>query len=99
MLLIIILIRHLGYFCNRLGNSSVAFTGYLICGTSFILLRLSDKDDLSNKVVLVAVLITVGIAMCMIMTPVLTEVFSTVEAMEESNPGRFGQHGAFAQAV
>jgi hypothetical protein len=34
-----------------------------------------------------------------VMTPVLTEVFVSVEDLEEQKPGRFGPFGAFAQAV
>jgi hypothetical protein len=70
-----------------------------VCGTAAILLRLSDHNDTKSKVVLIVLLVMIGIAMCMIMTPVLTEVFAAVEELEEESPGRFGQYGAFAQAV
>jgi hypothetical protein len=70
-----------------------------VCGTAAILLRLSDQNDTMNKAVLIIVLIFIGFAMCMIMTPVLTEVFAAVEELDQASPGRFGQYGAFAQAV
>ncbi|EPE28639.1 MFS general substrate transporter [Glarea lozoyensis ATCC 20868] len=88
----------IGYFCGRFGNAIIALSGYLVCGTAAILLRLSDHNDTESKIVLIILLVMIGIAMCMIMTPVLTEVFAAVEELEEESPGRFGQYGAFAQA-
>jgi hypothetical protein len=70
-----------------------------MCGTAAILLRLPDQNDSMSKAVLITVLIVIGFAMCMIMTPVLTEVFAAVEDLDQASPGRFGQYGAFAQAV
>jgi hypothetical protein len=70
-----------------------------VCGTGVILLRLSDQNDIESKLVLIIILVIIGFSMCMIMTPVLTEVFAAVEDLENASPGRFGQYGAFAQAV
>lgn len=64
-----------------------------------ILLRLPTHKDIPNQVGMLGDLLLIGTAMCMIMTPVLTEIFVAVEDLEEQKPGRFGPYGAYAQAV
>lgn len=65
----------------------------------FILLRLPKSHTVLDQVAMFGDLSFIGIAMCMIMTPVLTEIFIAVDDLENQKPGRFGPYGAFAQAV
>ncbi|KAI1869305.1 uncharacterized protein JN550_005935 [Neoarthrinium moseri] len=88
----------IGHICTRLGNRPVVLTGYLVCGTMLILLRLHTSSDTVHDMGLHVALAFIGLAMCMVMTPVLSEVFAAVEDLEREKPGRFGAYGAFAQA-
>lgn len=65
----------------------------------FVLLRLPNSKTVLDQAIMFGDLSFIGIAMCMVMTPVLTEVFIAVDDMESHKPGRFGPYGAFAQAV
>ncbi|KAK7990348.1 hypothetical protein PG990_014628 [Apiospora arundinis] len=84
--------------CERLGNRPIAATGYIICGVMLVLLRFHDRHDTLHEVSGAVDLSFIGVAMCMIMTPVLSDIFGSVEELEEETPGRFGPYGAFAQA-
>ncbi|KAJ9295454.1 hypothetical protein DTO271G3_5910 [Paecilomyces variotii] len=88
----------IGYVCDRVGNKIVAFLGYILCGVALVLLRLPTHKDTLNEVGMFGDLLMIGTAMCMTMTPVLTEIFVAVEDLEEQKPGRFGPYGAYAQA-
>jgi hypothetical protein len=88
-----------GLVCSRVGARPIVVSGYIICATMLFLLRLHDRDDLLHEVGLFVDLLCVGTAMCMVMTPVLSDIFQTVEGLELEKPGRFGKNGAFAQAV
>jgi len=66
---------------------------------ALLLLGIPLRNDTPSKVGVIIDLAIIGIAMCAIMTPVLTEVFVSVEDLEKQKPGRFGPFGAFAQAV
>ncbi|KAL1860222.1 hypothetical protein Plec18170_002173 [Paecilomyces lecythidis] len=72
-------------------------------GLAFIPLVLptffSPVIDTLDQIGMFCDLLLIGTAMCMIMTPVLTEIFVAVEDLEEEKPGRFGPYGAYAQAV
>ena len=72
---------------------------YIACGVALLLLGIPLRNDTPSKVGVIVDLAIIGIAMCAIMTPVLTEVFVSVEDLEKQKPGRFGPFGAFAQAV
>lgn len=89
----------IGYVCNRVGNRTVAFFGYILCGLTLILLRFPTHKDTLDQIGMFGDLLLIGTAMCMIMTPVLTEIFVAVEDLEEEKQGRFGPYGAYAQAV
>ncbi|KAK8848448.1 MFS amine transporter [Apiospora arundinis] len=88
----------IGVLCERLGNRPIAATGYIICGVMLVLLRFHDRHDTLHEVAGAVDLSFIGVAMCMIMTPVLSDIFGSVEELEEETPGRFGLYGAFAQA-
>ncbi|KAH7324582.1 major facilitator superfamily domain-containing protein [Stachybotrys elegans] len=88
----------IGWMCNKVGNRPVASSGYVICGVFMILLRLHQGDDTLETIGIFTGLALIGIAMCMIMTPVLSDIFDAVEELENEKPGRFGEYGAFAQA-
>ncbi|KAJ9236033.1 hypothetical protein DTO212C5_8345 [Paecilomyces variotii] len=88
----------IGYVCDRVGNKIVAFLGYILCAVALVLLRLPTHKDTLNEVGMFGDLLMIGTAMCMTMTPVLTEIFVAVEDLEEQKPGRFGPYGAYAQA-
>jgi hypothetical protein len=64
-----------------------------------VLLRFLTKNDTTHEIWLFGEVLSIGLAMCLIMTPVLSEIFSAVEDLEKQKPGRFHPYGAFAQAV
>ena len=49
-------------------------------------------------VLLCALLALVGVALTMVMTPIMAEVTYVVAAQEKAQPGKFGPKGAYAQA-
>ncbi|KAJ5660619.1 hypothetical protein N7507_007070 [Penicillium longicatenatum] len=84
--------------CCELGNRAVACSGYILLVSMLILLRFHDGNSTLQEVALFGDLSLKGFAITMIMTPVLAEVSVVVDGLEEEKPGRFGNHGAQAQA-
>ena len=64
-----------------------------------MLIGIPEQNDVPVQVAILTLLTLVGLAFTMILTPVLTEIYLTVEEIENSAPGSFGQSGALAQAV
>ncbi|CAL8582856.1 hypothetical protein XPA_008500 [Xanthoria parietina] len=63
-----------------------------------VLLRLVSHGGRAQVVILCVLLACLGVALTIVMTPLLAEVAYILEAKEQHHPGLFGQKGAYAQA-
>lgn len=84
---------------DRYGPRSFVVGGFLLLGPFLILLRLPDRDSISEIAFLCVLLALVGVASALIIAPVMAEISAVVSDLEGQKPGRFGPNGALAQAV
>ncbi|KAH8703850.1 putative MFS amine transporter [Talaromyces proteolyticus] len=88
-----------GYFSDKYGGRLFCFVGFLLSCPLFVLLRLVTHNSLSQKVLLIALLVLIGCAMTLLFPPIMAEITHVVIAKEESSPpGAMGKGGAYAQA-
>ena len=87
-----------GTISDKYGPRWLATTGFVLACPFLVLLRLVDHDSLNQKVLLGALLALVGGSLTIVLTPLVAEVTYVVEAKEKSNPGAYGEKGAYAQA-
>jgi MFS family permease len=90
----------LGYLGDKYGGRWFAAAGFLLACPMFVLLRLVTHNSLSQKVLLVALLALIGLAMTLSFPLIMAEITHIVSAKERSRPkGTFGaKGGAYAQA-
>jgi MFS family permease len=74
-----------GYFADRYGGRLFSFAGFLLACPIFVLLRLVDHNSLSQKVLLVALLVLIGCAMTLCFPPIMAEITHVVIAKEKSS--------------
>ncbi|KAL8654486.1 MAG: hypothetical protein Q9226_003418 [Calogaya cf. arnoldii] len=87
-----------GAFSDRYGSRLPTSIGFLLAMPFLVLLRMVDHKGRGQVVVLCALLTCLGVALTIVMTPLLAEVAYILEAKEKRHPGLFGQKGAYAQA-
>ena len=87
-----------GTISDKYGPRWLATAGFITACPFLVLLRLVDHDSLNQKVLLGALLALIGISLTLVMTPLMAEITYVVEAKEKSNPGGYGEKGAYAQA-
>jgi MFS family permease len=64
----------------------------------YVLLRLVTHDAIQQIVLLCALLVLIGVAIALIVPPVMAEFIYIVDKKERQQPGLFGSAGAYAQA-
>ena len=87
-----------GAFSDRYGSRLPTSIGFLLATPFLVLLKLVDHGGRSQVVILCVLLACLGVALTIVMTPLLAEVAYILEAKEKHHPGLFGQKGAYAQA-
>ena len=87
-----------GWLSDNYGSRWLAVGGFIIAIPFWVLLRLVTYDSLNQKVLFVSLLALIGLALTLVMPPLMAEITYAVEAKERQNPGRFGPTGAYAQA-
>ncbi|KAL8892689.1 MAG: hypothetical protein Q9205_000197 [Flavoplaca limonia] len=87
-----------GAFSDRYGSRLPTSIGFLLATPFLVLLRLVDHGGRAQVVILCVLLACLGVALTIVMTPLLAEVAYILEAKEKHHPGLFGQKGAYAQA-
>lgn len=87
-----------GWASDKYGPRWLSVTGFIFAIPFWVLLRLVTHDSLNQKVLLSALLALIGLALALVMPPLMAEITYVVEAKEKQNPGRFGPTGAYAQA-
>lgn len=87
-----------GAFSDRYGSRLPTSIGFLLATPFLVLLRIVDHAARSQVVILCVLLACLGVALTIVLTPLLAEVAYILEAKEKHHPGLFGQKGAYAQA-
>ncbi|EFQ27433.1 uncharacterized protein GLRG_01928 [Colletotrichum graminicola M1.001] len=81
-----------GAACDRWGARLLSSFGFLLATPFFICLRFVDGDSLSQKVILCVLLAGVGIAMALVLGPLMAEITWVVEeVMPSSAQSSFAQ--------
>ncbi|TAQ90854.1 hypothetical protein B7494_g797 [Chlorociboria aeruginascens] len=86
-----------GWFSDQYGPRIPTVLGFLLAIPFYVLLRLVTHDSLRQKVLLCALLAFIGLALALVLPPILAEITLVLEDMEKQKPGRFGTKGAYAQ--
>ncbi|KAL8871417.1 MAG: hypothetical protein Q9174_002741 [Haloplaca sp. 1 TL-2023] len=87
-----------GAFSDRYGARLPTSIGFVLSTPFVILLRVVDHNDREQVVILCVLLALLGVALTMVMTPLLAEVTYILQEKEKHHPGLFGEKGAYAQA-
>ena len=88
----------IGKLSDRYGIRIMAVCGFLGALPFFVLLRFVYFNSLGQKVLLCALLLLIGVAVCIVMPPLLAEITRIVVEKEEQDPDVFGSKSAIAQA-
>lgn len=88
-----------GWLTDRYGPRWLTTIGFLLGMPFLVALRVVDEDGLQMKIALCGLLAGLGVALAMVLPPVMAEISYVVDAMEREKPGLFGSRGAYAQAV
>ncbi|KAF2770280.1 MFS general substrate transporter [Teratosphaeria nubilosa] len=89
----------IGNYSDKLGPRWFATAGFVLSTPFLILLRLVHKNNLSQKVMLCAFLLLIGVGLTLVITPMMAEITYAVDAKaRRRHPGFFGRNGAYAQA-
>ena len=88
----------IGALSDKYGPRWFTFAGFLASAPCLILLRFVDHSGVKQIVLLCALLALLGLALTMLVTPLLAEITYVVAAREKMQPGVFGAKGAYAQA-
>ncbi|KAL8671261.1 MAG: hypothetical protein Q9168_004230 [Polycauliona sp. 1 TL-2023] len=87
-----------GAYSDRYGSRLPTSIGFLLATPCLVLLRIVDHGGRAQVVILCVLLACLGVALTIVMTPLLAEIAYILEAKEKHHPGLFGQKGAYAQA-
>ena len=87
-----------GAFSDKYGARLPTSIGFVLSTPFVILLRLVDHNGRGQVVILCVLLALLGVALTMVMTPLLAEVTYILQEKEKRHPGLFGEKGAYAQA-
>ena len=87
-----------GAFTDKYGSRLATAMGFIIATPVVILLRLVDHSGTRQIVLLCGLLALLGVALTILMTPLLAEITYILSSKEQKHPGLFGETGAYAQA-
>lgn len=87
-----------GAFADKNGARLPTSIGFVLSMPFLILLRIVDHGGKQQIVILCLLLALLGIALTIVMTPLLAEITYILNEKERSHPGLFGDKGAYAQA-
>ncbi|KAL8769131.1 MAG: hypothetical protein Q9209_004765 [Squamulea sp. 1 TL-2023] len=87
-----------GAFSDRYGSRLPTSIGFLLATPFLILLRIVEHGGKAQVIILCVLLACLGVALTIVMTPLLAEITYILNVKEKRHPGLFGQKGAYAQA-
>lgn len=89
----------IGQASDKYGPRYLATAGFILAAPAIILQRLVDGNTIRQKVLLCALLTILGVALNLVLTPLMAEITYSVEATVKKRPkGFLGDKGAYAQA-
>ncbi|CAK1364350.1 putative MFS-type transporter [Cercospora beticola] len=88
----------IGMLADRFGAKLVLFVAFLLSTPVLASLQFVQTNDISDKVLLVALLLLLGALLGSTICVFSAEVSHVVSEMAERTPGIWGHNGAFAQA-
>jgi MFS family permease len=88
----------IGHLTDKYGPRWIAASGLLFSVPFWVLLRLIDHDTTSQKVLLCALLVFLGAATCMLLTPLMAEFSKVCDAKVRHEPDVFRGKSAYAQS-
>ena len=80
------------------GPKAIVSSGFAALMPLVILLRLVDHHEVGQVALLCVLLLAIGIALNMVLTPVWSDTIYLVDEKSKQDPGIFGERGAYAQA-
>ena len=87
-----------GKIADAYGPKTVVSSGYAALAPLVILLRLVDHYEVGQAALLCVLLLAIGTALNMVLTPVWSDTMYLVDEKSKKQPGIFGEKGAYAQA-
>ena len=87
----------IGVVNDRIGSKALASVGFLLAVPCLACLRFVTEDSLPHKVLLCALLVGVGLAMALVLGPLMADIAWSIEADTKQVPGSKGS-GVYAQA-
>ncbi|KAL8699019.1 MAG: hypothetical protein Q9201_006242 [Fulgogasparrea decipioides] len=88
----------IGAFADKYGSRLPTAIGFLLATPFLISLRIVVGGGKEQVIILCVLLALLGIALTIVMTPLLAEITYILDAKEKHHPGLFGEKGAYAQA-
>ncbi|KAJ9658107.1 hypothetical protein H2198_003945 [Neophaeococcomyces mojaviensis] len=88
----------IGYLVDRHGGRIIGTLGFALSVPAFVCLRFVDHNSLSQKVLLVALLVIIGTCLAATLSVYMAEVSRVVFEHKKADSGLCGEKGSFAQA-
>lgn len=85
-----------GHVCDRFGTQWLVITGFVIASPLLLALRFVSHG--SSPALFISLIVGIGAAAALIITPLSAEIARTVEAMQKERADVFGGRDALAQA-
>ncbi|KIV92149.1 hypothetical protein PV10_06610 [Exophiala mesophila] len=88
----------IGYWTDKYGPRWIAAAGLLLSIPFWVLLRLVDHDGIRQQVLLCALLVLLGTAAALVLTPLMAEFSKVCDAKVRQQPDFFAGKSAYAQS-
>lgn len=88
----------IGHLTDKYGPRWIAASGLLFSVPFWVLLRLVDHDTTGQVVLLCAILVLLGFATCLLLTPLMAEFSKVCDAKVRQEPDIFRGKSAYAQS-
>ena len=88
----------IGHLTDKYGPRWIAAAGLVLSVPFWVLLRLVDHDTLDQAVLLCALLVLLGAATCLLLTPLMAEFSKVCDAKVRLEPDVFRGKSAYAQS-
>lgn len=87
-----------GKLSDKFGARIIATVGFLLMIPPLVCLRFITRRSIEMKVLLCILLAIIGISLCLISSPMISEVARCVDAKEKEDPHLFREKSATVQA-
>ncbi|KAI9888511.1 MAG: hypothetical protein M1814_006873 [Vezdaea aestivalis] len=87
----------IGKLCDYVDKRYIVSGSFILGGIAYTLMQIPTDNSKASQVFLIILLVLSGLAFPSTLTPIVAEIFETVEGIEKSKPGIFGPMGGSAQ--